>query len=163
MIYNYIKKQKDKGDEFMDYEEFLIKFRNISQDRLNEIANEVVGYFVTDRDDIIRCSENKGISMDEMTIEEVLDYYREELADKVLEQIDSEFDLFPANEKFPSVDELPRDLSNIIKELADSAVPTKNIEKQFDEILSELRESEEDKHIMKDPWRGTGMSQKDFI
>lgn len=147
----------------MDYEEFLIKFRNISQDRLNEIANEVVGYFVTDRDDIIRCSENKGISMDEMTIEEVLDYYREELADKVLEQIDSEFDLFPANEKFPSVDELPRDLSNIIKELADSAVPTKNIEKQFDEILSELRESEEDKHIMKDPWRGTGMSQKDFI
>lgn len=141
-------------------DKFVAAFNAISKDQLQKWADEAVDNVITDEDYIAMASESHDGAdsvTEENIIEDNLEYIEDYLWDSVVNS--KEFEGLNT----PALGNMDAQISSTIKELAQSS-GTKAGWKKFEKLLSERVNDEEGWEAEnRDTWRGTGMSQSDFI
>lgn len=145
--------EQTTGDKFLD------AFNSISKEQLKKWADEAVDTVISDVDFVDMAVDKYGIEEvnEEIIISDNLDYIEDYLWDSIVNSKEFEAlgnpDLYAMNQQIISS----------IRELSQSG-GSKDGWKEFEKLLSDRAEQEErDSVENRDPWRGTGMSQKYFV
>ena len=136
------------------------KFKAIPENKLEEIANKAVDSYITQEDWVNDAADSLSKPADEIEIEDVIDYCEEYIMDAIWTDVAELMGLNPAPNLWDDVDAT---IEKKIKDLTHSCGTSAGVSKCENLIADVAYEQRENEKIDRDPWKGTGMSNKDFI